>query len=310
MALLSKLLRSVTNQNQVWNMALHSISGEFEIDKKLPSPKIIFSSRNRRMNLHHIHTRADPFLFPTSDGLFIFYEAVEIDGRGRIEALKTRDMVTFLNMGTILELPCHLSYPAVFIQDEAVYMIPESSRGNEVVLFKFRDFPYGLERMKTILRGEYADSSPLYYQGMWYLFTTSNRGLEIFFTEDISRGPYSPHPNNPITTDPRFSRSGGLPIVLNGQLYRIAQDCSVTYGGNLNILRVLELSPSGYREELAREAFFECDQPWNSEGGHHLSVARFKGQTVVATDGKQADYRANRLVSPVFRTIRRYGLQS
>ena len=303
MAVLSNLFRSAIRPNQVWNIALHSVPDEFEIDRQLPNATLIFSSHQLRRNLRHIHTRADPFLFATSDELYLFFEAVEINWHGRIEAYKTRDMITFANIGTILELPYHLSYPAVFNHGRAVYMIPESSKANEVALFKFKDFPFRLEKINVILNGSYVDTSPLYYEGVWYLFTTSPSGLEIFFATDILNGPYYPHPKNPITRDPRFSRSGGLPVIVNGQLFRIAQDCSKTYGGNLNILRVFDLSTSSYREELAREGFFECDQPWNSEGGHHLSVAHFRGETVVATDGKQNDYLANKFLSPIFRTV-------
>ena len=204
---------------------------------------------------------------------------------GGLTLTKASDMITFANIGTILELPYHLSYPAVFNYGGAVYMIPESSQANEVVLFKFKDFPFQLEKVNVILSGAYVDTSPLFYEGVWYLFTTSSSGLEIYFASDISKGPYYPHPKNPITCDPRFSRSGGLPLIVNGQLFRIAQDCSKTYGVNLNILRVFDISTSSYREELTREGFFECDQPWNSEGGGTLEyVAHFRGETVVATD--------------------------
>ena len=303
MALLWNLFRSAIRPNQVWNIALHSVPGEFEIDRQLPNATLIFSSHQLRRDLRHIHTRADPFLFATRDELYLFFEAVETSWHGRIRIYKTRDMVTFANIGTILELPYHLSYPAVFSHGRSVYMIPKSSKANEVALFEFKDFPFRLEKINVILKGSYVDTSPLYYKGVWYLFTTSPSGLEIFFATDIVNGPYCPHPKNPITRDQRFSRSGGLPVIVNGRLFRIAQDCSKTYGGNLNILQVFDLSTSSYREELVREGFFLCDQPWNSEGGHHLSVANFRGETVVATDGKQNDYLANKFLSPIFRTV-------
>jgi hypothetical protein len=303
MALLSNLFRSAIRPNQVWNIALYSVPGEFEIDRQLPNATLIFSSHQLRRNIRHIHTRADPFLFSTGDELYLFFEAVETNWHGRIEAYKTRDMVTFANIGTILELPYHLSYPAVFSHGRSVYMIPESSKANEVALFKFGDFPFRLEKANVILKGPYVDTSPLYYKGIWYLFTTSPSGLEIYFATDIINGPYCPHPNNPITRDQRFSRSGGLPVIVNGRLFRIAQDCSKIYGENLNILRVFDISTSSYREEPVREGFFLCDQPWNSEGGHHLSVAQFRGETVVATDGKQNDYLANKFLSSIFRTV-------
>jgi hypothetical protein len=105
MALLSNFFRSAIRPNEVWNIALHLVPNEFEIDRQLPNATSIFSSRQLRRNLRHIHTRADPFLLAMSDELYLFFEAVEINWHGTIQAYKTRDMITFVNIGTILEFP-------------------------------------------------------------------------------------------------------------------------------------------------------------------------------------------------------------
>src|SRR5271165_449914 len=98
MALLWNLLRSAIRPNQVWNIALHSLPGEFEIDRQLPDATLIFSSHHLRRDIQHIHTRADPFLFVTGDELYLFFEAVDTNWHGRIDAYKTRDMKTFSNI--------------------------------------------------------------------------------------------------------------------------------------------------------------------------------------------------------------------
>ena len=85
-----------------------------------------------------------------------------------------------------------------------------------------------------------------------------------------------------------------------GNTFRIAQDCSKKYGGNINILRIFELTPDRYCEALAYEGYFGCREKWNSEGGHHLSMTNFQGKTVIAVDGQHRDYLMNKFLSPIF----------
>jgi hypothetical protein len=145
--------------------------------------------------------------------------------------------------------------------------------------------------VRSLLIGDYVDTSPVKVDEIWFVFTTSLAGgLELFFTDDIINGVLTPHPKSPITTDPRFRRCGGVPIVLNGKFYRLAQNCAHTYGGNLTLMEIRAISRTEYEESPVKEDIFNLDQHWNSEGSHHASLATFNGQTVVAVDGKQPDH--------------------
>ena len=90
--------------------------------------------------------------------------------------------------------------------------------------------------------------------------------------------------------DPRFRRCGGVPIKIGRKLYRLAQNCADTYGGNLSLMEIRTISRTDYEESLVKKDIFNLDQPWNSEGCHHASVSAFNGQTVVAVDGKEPDH--------------------
>merc|ERR1711871_1285536 len=57
------------------------------------------------------------------------------------------------------------------------------------------------------------------------------------------------HPSSPISTDMRYARMGGRPVVHDGILYRPAQDCSQGYGVGITYMRVKLLTPSEYIEE-------------------------------------------------------------
>ncbi len=284
-------------------MALYLEDEDFAFDRKLSGTAKVFSNKKIRTSKRHVHTCADPFLFTSGGYLYIFFESQAVAESGKIELILTKDLKEFSHLGEVLVQNHHLSYPFVFERNRQIYMIPESIAANEVHLYKFDKFPLEISRFKTLLIGDYVDSSVIHHKAYWYLFTTSERGLEIFYTEDIESKDLIPHPNNPITGDPRYSRCGGGPLILNGEIYRIAQDCSGAYGRNVSVLRILTLSPLEYREEILVQDYFECDQKWNSQGGHHMSIADFKGHLVIAVDGNQKDYLVNKLLSPFFKFV-------
>lgn len=268
------------------------------------APLAIFSSRTLRTRRRHVHTRADPFLFVHGDALYLFFEVREVGRPGHIEAVRTTDLIRFDPIGTILSGPTHFSYPLVFADvfsdDARVHMLPESSAAGEVALYTFADFPHGLERTRTLLKGDYVDTSLLYHANRWWFFTTSPRGLEIFSAADLVAD-LVPHPANPITSDPRRQRCGGPIIERHGALYRPAQDGSEQYGGNLSLMRIDRLDVDAYVESLARENIFDRAVALRSLGAHHLGIAEVRGRTVIAVDGKQADHRVHRIASLLFR---------
>jgi hypothetical protein len=66
---------------------------------------------------------------------------------------------------------------------------------------------------------------------------------------DSPLGPWKPHAKNPVKSDVRNSRPAGRPFYWKGDLYRPAQDSSQRYGYGMRINRVVQLTPSEFREE-------------------------------------------------------------
>jgi hypothetical protein len=288
-------LSNLALRTSVWNTAIHSEAADFQIGDALSEPVRLFDSRRIFRRRDDVLHRADPFLFARGDALYIFLEAQTDGGRGRIEGWQTTDLNTFSFIGDVLAEPFHLSYPFVFEDGGAVFMIPESSLGGGLFLYEFLDFPARLVRRRTLLEGPFVDSNLIRWNGRWYLFTESPKGLQIFHTDDFRTGAFVPHPLNPITRDRRYSRCGGGAIEHGGRLLRLAQDCSTTYGSNLHVLAIDELSPDSYSESVLQHDLFDRSKPWNMLGAHHLSIASFKGRTAIAADGLRHDYYIHRL---------------
>ena len=52
-----------------------------------------------------------------------------------------------------------------------------------------------------------------------------------------------------------------------------------------------------YQERVVVDRLFTLDDPWNAQGAHHFTICEFLGKTVIATDGKHADFFLNRVAS-------------
>ena len=286
-------LLNLFNAKDLWSIGLYEANLDFSFQEKMKNPMKVFNSKKIRTKSKHIHTWADPFLFLFNGELYLFFESVSHGEHGVIEAIKTSNFKIFVSLGTVLKTPFHLSYPFVFPCNSSIFMIPESVHANEIALYKFADFPNGLFKSRVLLEGAYFDSSVIEHNGIWFLFTTSKNGLEIFFSDDIENGNLMAHPSNPITTDQRYCRCGGTPIIINNDLFRLAQDCSTEYGKNINMFKINKLTETEYDEELMIEDYFDNLDNWNSLGGHHLSCIEFNGAKIIAVDGKQPDYLIN-----------------
>lgn len=275
-----------------------------QTDLTLPpmgKPDLLLTSKRLLRGPRHVHTRADPFLFGLGKDLYLFIETQALDDPGRIEAYVSQAGADFQPIGTVLAEPFHLSYPHVFAVGDAVYMLPESQEAGAVRLYRFADFPRRPELYRELLVGRYADPSPVFADGVWYLFATSARGLELFVTDDLIDGTLTLHPCSPITDDRRYSRCGGVPFQMDGQLIRPAQDCASHYGANLNLMRIDSLSPTDYRESPLRHAVFAGDTAWNANGGHHVSVCTTPHGVAVAIDGQVEDHLVHKIVARLWR---------
>lgn len=291
--------------NNLWNFAMLE-AGSSPFDIASARMLKLFSSRAVRRAANAVHTQADPFLFVDDDWLYVFFEVQRVGQPGYIAAHRTRDLVAFEALGTILQRPYHLSYPHVFRSKSGIHMVPECAAHGEVALYSFDDFPRGLRKERVLLKGPYEDSTLFHHDGNWWMFTTRDAGLELFVSPDLD-SPFQPHPMNPLDREPARSRCGGAVVAWDGALYRMAQDGSEQYGGNLSALRIVEIGSETYREEIAHPSIFDREPPWRSQGAHHLSVVRFGGRTILAVDGKQHDFRINRLLSPLYGLLPRPG---
>lgn len=229
--------------------------------------------------------RADPFGYMSNGQLQVLHERFDqVEGRARIARLRPRQDNNLKRSWTMLDVGQHLSYPYVVEHEGTTYVIPEQAALGRVDLYKVVADNADLERVGCLLEEPLLDPTLFHHEGRWWLFGTkpplTNVELFIYCSSSFS-GPYQPHLLNPVKADIRSARPGGTPFVHAGELWRPAQDSSITYGGRISLNRVLELTPTSFAEETVKH--IEPLRGRWSRGLHTISAAG--GLTLV--DGKR-----------------------
>lgn len=202
----------------------------------------------------------------------------------------------------------HCSYPCVFTESGRAFLLPEMAESGELVLFELVS-ETSTRPICVVARGrQMADPTLFAYGGFyWIAYCDQEFGchdnLCLLYADNLE-GPWRPHPFNPVKIDVRSSRPGGTPFVVNDELYRPAQDCSVTYGGALVVNRVRICNPALYEEEPV--AVLTPDL-----GGrfpHGLHTLAMDGNRIVF-DGKRFVFQPGRLFKIIAARMRRLGMQ-
>lgn len=240
---------------------------------------------------------ADPFLLWRDGSWHLFVEVFDRRlGRGVIGLATRVTNSRWTWRGTVLQEPFHLSYPCVFEADGRVWMVPETGQASAVRLYVADDFPHGWRHHADLLQLPHCRDATIFaHDGLWWCFveTSSSLGhdqLRLFVAERFDDPEsWQEHPLSPIVDgDAVRARPAGKPMMIDGALHRLSQDCGRRYGMAVRAHRIHELSTTTYREhERGRIVLFPGCFGWNRNGAHHLDAAKMPDGSgwLVAADG-------------------------
>jgi hypothetical protein len=233
---------------------------------------------------------ADPFLIQHEGRWYLFFESFNAETqRGEIGWAESNDLCNWSYRGIALRADVHLSYPYVFQHNGEMYMVPESRQARAIQLYRAIRFPDQWQHERIVVRGEYSDASLARYKGRWWIFANqAPYGLAIFSAKTL-RGEFVQHPRSPLYVgDASRARPAGRLLTINAMLYRFVQDNTEGYGRRVRLLRVAELTPKTFREQIVEpDPFLKGGGVgWNGFGMHHVSAERLPdGTWVAAVDG-------------------------
>ena len=222
---------------------------------------------------------ADPFGISDENGIHILCEEFDYArGKGVISEIEIPHDGAPSAPRRVLQLPVHMSYPYLFVNEREIYCIPEASATRRVTLYRAEQFPHRWAECATLMNNVLAiDSTVFPHEGRWWLMYTDAKGRVgqndklLAWHARSPFGSWEPHPQNPVKLDSGSARPGGTPFVARGTLYRPAQDCSRGYGARIVINRVTRLTPSEFEEEPVAVIEPYQDGPY-PEGMHTLSA--------------------------------------
>ncbi len=219
---------------------------------------------------------ADPFGIAQGDTITILAEEYPATtNRGKISSFVVRDGTVVRDPTVVLELDGHLSYPYLFRHEGKLYCVPESNELGETTLYEITRFPDQWTKVRTLLRGKYVDPTLIQHGGRWWLFASSmeHEGVTTLYIWHAAGllDEWIPHTGNPVKVDVCTSRPAGTPFVHEGQLYRPAQNCGLTYGGGVALNRVTRLTANEFEEEVVTQLDPESPGPF-PVGLHTLSA--------------------------------------
>lgn len=235
------------------------------------------------------HYVADPFGIVDDNEKIILCEEYDYwKSRGTLSTYIGQDVDSITYRGNVFDTPLHLSYPFLFRHERALYCIPESSAARHVKLYKATLPVSRWEEIATLISNfAAADSTVVNHDGRWWLFCTNvDHGqqdkLFIWHSETLL-GPWQPHRCNPVKIDVQSARPAGTPFHFDGDLYRPAQDCSITYGGRISLNRVTRLTTTTFEETVCNVIGPAVDGKY-TDGMHTLSHF---GEEMTLVDGKR-----------------------
>lgn len=245
---------------------------------------------------------ADPFILDVTDSdyLILAEEWQYSQGKARISKLLVdKRTMQLKKVIPLLTLSTHLSYPAIFREDDRVYVYPESGLSGKLTRYIYNQKTEELIEDSTIMDGNLADATITHLFGNEYLFCThvpdcNGKTLKVYMknSEDVME-----HYQD-IYFDENISRMAGDFFKLGNAIYRPAQDCNKCYGNGIVIQRVEQIDEKFEFHEVAR--YFSPDCVYN-EGIHTLNS--FKGVTVIDLKGKPRFPIAKKAVSLIKKVL-------
>lgn len=198
----------------------------------------------------------DPFAFEAGGRHFVFCEDLDLaTGRGAISAFELGADGSPSPPQRVLDRDHHLSYPFVFAHGGAIHMIPETGEAGRIELHTAVELPARWRLERVLIEGLTAHDATLHAGagGTLWLFASivegpADPGVLHLFSAPSLDGDWTPHPANPIVTDPGRARPAGRLFRRGGDLIRPSQDGARRYGEAVVLNRVDELTPTAYRE--------------------------------------------------------------
>lgn len=266
-------------RHNLWNVGFYEEGVESLLTDK--SPKVHWARKKFKDRWF-----ADPFILDVNDSeIIILAEEYCYDvKRGRLaRVVFDRNSYAEKDYTIILDLPTHLSFPFIYRRDEKVFIMPENSASGCSTIYEYDDYSRRLTAINQVSDEPYTDATIFQAENKTWLWTTKtpdpNGNVLMIYDFDNTRLCV-----NKKCADVSFStdiaRNAGECFMVNGFLYRPAQDCTKCYGHGVVIQKCIQ--ENGKWHFMNTNSFYPRSFKYN-QGIHTLN--HYKGLVVFDTRG-------------------------
>lgn len=187
---------------------------------------------------------ADPFVLDVTDEeiLLLVEDYPYATKKGVISQLHiNRKTMEITSRKVLLDLPHHLSFPAIWRKDGHIYVYPESAKSGRLDMYEYNAKKEELTFVKTICDDVIWDSYITEAFGEQLLFTgahTNNDYILDIYRWDNKKERFLHF--DEVHSRFKNSRLGGALFEYKGEMYYPAQNCERVYGGAIDIKRIVD----------------------------------------------------------------------
>lgn len=191
---------------------------------------------------------ADPFVICDGDLIYVFCECfINEKQKGTIAVAEYKEG-KISNMRTVIEQDYHMSYPCVFKYGSDYYMIPETADNRTIELYHAKQFPYEWELTNTLKKNVRCVDSTVFFKddGIYVIgYILGNKNKICIYQLDMV--------NKTITLtyeleDDDTGRPAGNILVLDNEIFRLAQISKKKYGESISIKKIVSFNSEKYNE--------------------------------------------------------------
>ncbi|WP_022752758.1 hypothetical protein [Butyrivibrio fibrisolvens] len=182
---------------------------------------------------------ADPFLYEYEGENYIFAELYDCKkGKGVIAFHKCGESEMVWHIA--IEEEYHLSYPLIYTIGGHIYMIPESSYGDNLCCYKATNFPYTWEK-KVLLQDVRVVDTTIYpresggFSGITTIIDDKKYHAHIVEFDGCENFVIS---EKTVSEDLKYSRCGGNIYSYRNNKYLVLQDCGQYYGKQIHFVKI------------------------------------------------------------------------
>lgn len=219
---------------------------------------------------------ADPFiLFTDKDYLTLLAEEFSYNlQRGRIaELIVSLETYEIVEMRIVLDLKTHLSFPAIMREGGRIFIYPENSASGKLNFYEYDVKNHSVNFVKEILERPLTDSI-LYKENnnnLYLLSTeipTQNENILSVYLYNKDSQTYNKISD--IAFEEKIARNAGNIFEYEGQLYRPAQECNLSYGHAVSI-QLLKIDEKGVFNFSEKVRLFSPNKRYG-QGFHTFNV--------------------------------------